>query len=259
MDAPEGFIRIAEPDPALPYLSHSRISRYLFCPEQYRLYYVENLRPRLPSASLEFGSVIHVALAHLFTKGVIPADTFTERWEAIKEKPLRYAYRDSWETLLEKGKRLLELFVDKEMPKIANVKAVEQEFALDISNFDLPFVGVIDLVADVDDTETVVDFKTSSSSYQDHEIELSDQLTAYKLARPAVPRSALCVLVKTKEPRIDWYHAGRNGGRLTEYLSKARLVREDIANGRFYKRSGKWCSQCDFLPICISAQAESGK
>ena len=25
---------------SLPYLSHSRVSRYLHCPEQYRLYYV---------------------------------------------------------------------------------------------------------------------------------------------------------------------------------------------------------------------------
>jgi hypothetical protein len=34
----------------VPHLSHSRISRYLLCPEQYRLYYVENLRPRHYSA-----------------------------------------------------------------------------------------------------------------------------------------------------------------------------------------------------------------
>jgi hypothetical protein len=45
--------------PRGPYLSHSRVSRYLQCPEQYRLYYVENLRPRIPAASLIFGQVIH--------------------------------------------------------------------------------------------------------------------------------------------------------------------------------------------------------
>ena len=28
----------------VPHLSHSRINRYLLCPEQYRLYYVEKLR-----------------------------------------------------------------------------------------------------------------------------------------------------------------------------------------------------------------------
>jgi hypothetical protein len=29
------------------HLSHSQVSRYLLWPEQYRLYYIENLRPRL--------------------------------------------------------------------------------------------------------------------------------------------------------------------------------------------------------------------
>lgn len=37
-----------------PHLSFSRIDRYLRCPEQYRLYYIENLRPKFPSASLLF-------------------------------------------------------------------------------------------------------------------------------------------------------------------------------------------------------------
>ena len=46
-----------------PHLSHSRISRYLHCPEQYRLYYLEGLRPRVPSASLVFGQVVHQALS----------------------------------------------------------------------------------------------------------------------------------------------------------------------------------------------------
>jgi hypothetical protein len=45
-----------------PHLSHSRINRYLLCPEQYRLYYVEKLKPRMYSASLVFGQVVHQAL-----------------------------------------------------------------------------------------------------------------------------------------------------------------------------------------------------
>jgi hypothetical protein len=47
----------------LPFLSHSRVNRYLLCPEQYRLYYIEKLRPKRPAASLVFGQVMHGALA----------------------------------------------------------------------------------------------------------------------------------------------------------------------------------------------------
>lgn len=57
--------------PSTPSLSFSRINRYLTCPEQYRLYYVERLRPRLDNASLVFGTVIHLAIADFFRTGEI--------------------------------------------------------------------------------------------------------------------------------------------------------------------------------------------
>jgi len=36
-------------DGLLPFLSFSRIDKYLTCPEKYRLYYVERLRPLIPT------------------------------------------------------------------------------------------------------------------------------------------------------------------------------------------------------------------
>ena len=64
-------------------------------------------------------------------------------------------------------------------------------------------------------------------------------------------QTAFCVLVKTKEPKIEWHVAGRSGEDLTEFLVKADIVGHDIAAGRFYKRSGKWFSWCDYLPVCV--------
>jgi len=61
----------------------------------------------------------------------------------------------------------------------------------------------------------------------------------------------LCVLVKTKEPRIEWHFAKRSADALAEYLAKVRLVSEDIAAGKFYKRPGKHCGYCDFLAVCL--------
>ncbi len=56
------------------------------------------------------------------------------------------------------------------MKRIGNVKAAEKTFELRITSLDLPVVGIIDLLADVDGKRTVIDFKTSSSAYQDHEV-----------------------------------------------------------------------------------------
>jgi PD-(D/E)XK nuclease superfamily protein len=103
----------------------------------------------------------------------------------------------------------------------------------------------------------VIDFKTAGSDYEDHEADLSDQLTAYALAEPDADQVALCVLVKTKEPRIEWHFAKRGADTLAEYLKKLQLVSGDIAAGKFYKRSGKHCSYCDFLPMCLGDEKKT--
>ncbi len=234
-----------------PHLSYSRINKYLTCPEQYRLYYVEKLRPKVDSAGLVFGALIHVALAELFRSGVDPVETFSREWQNLKNVELRYNKRESWEDLKEKGGNLLTKFIREELPRIQKVLSVEKKFDLSITSLNLPFVGIVDLVADVDGGKTVVDFKTSASGYEDYEVVLSDQLTAYWLADPEAQKVALCVLIKTTEPRIEWHFAERNANGLAEYLDKVRVVSEDIAAAKFYKRPGKHCGYCDFLPVCL--------
>ena len=123
----------------VPHLSHSRISRYLLCPEQYRLYYIENLRPRFYSANLAFGQAVHQALAALFKTGADPADTFAALWNDARQFDLRYGARDSWEKLNETGKSLLGLFELAELPRIGKVAASEKVFELGITAIDEPF------------------------------------------------------------------------------------------------------------------------
>ncbi|GMV90902.1 MAG: hypothetical protein AMXMBFR82_06800 [Candidatus Hydrogenedentota bacterium] len=249
----DDFVQVAEPDATLPYLSHSRVDRYLRCPEQYRLYYVENLRPAVKAASLEFGQAIHHSLARFYQNQENPIDVFLEIWEGWREEELRYAFRESWEKLRERGQGLLAQFLMKQQPSLSCIEASEERFELSISNLDVSFVGVIDLVARVDGVVSVIDFKTSSSAYQDHEVELSDQLTAYQLAKPEAQQSVFCVFVKTKEPRIDWYYARRRPEQLTEYLEKVGQVGKLIQQQVFFKRPGKWCAYCDYLPICVGS------
>ncbi|GMW03104.1 MAG: hypothetical protein AMXMBFR84_42400 [Candidatus Hydrogenedentota bacterium] len=235
----------------LPYLSHSRVNRYLLCPEQYRLYYIEGLRPRISSASLEFGHCIHHALAGLFQSEKDPISLFLETWDTLKDVPLQYSRQETWDKLRERGQMLLSKFVLEEHWRISCVEASERPFELEVSSLETPLVGIIDLVARVEGVVSVVDFKTSGSAYQDHESALSDQLTAYQIAVPHAKQCVFCVFVKTKEPRIEWHYSTRIGRDLMDYLTKVGLVGRQIAAGQFYKRPGKWCAQCDFLPVCL--------
>lgn len=239
------------PNKQAPHLSHSRVAKYLLCPEQYRLYYVENLYPRCPSANLAFGQAIHQALAAGLADGGKPEAVFAEIWARMRDTPLTYSTRDSWEKLQTGGTTMLRKFMAEERGKIGAIHAIEKPFQLDITSLDLPFVGIIDLVAEVERKRTVVDFKTAATAYEGHEVALADQLTAYQLAEPESVNSAFLVFVKTKEPRIDWYPTTRTPAQFTEYLAKVGFVGREIAAGHFYRRPGKWCSWCDYLPVCL--------
>lgn len=234
-----------------PYLSYSRIQRYLTCPEQYRLHYVEKLRSRYESASLVFGSIVHRALAALFRDGEDPVEVFGKEWRGVAELDLRYSSRDSWDRLDAIGRRLLEKFLRDERPRIQEVLAVEEPFRLGLTNLSEPFLGVLDLVARLNGSRTLIEFKTASADYEPHEIALWDQLTAYALVRSDVERLAICVLIKTKEPRISWHFAERGSEQLGEWLDKAAAVSTHINEQVFYKRPGRWCRQCEFLPVCL--------
>jgi len=234
-----------------PHLSYSRIERYLRCPEQYRLYYVEKLRARVESASLVFGAVMHLALAEFFRHSDDPVVVFREEWQALRSVELRYSRKDSWQTLYDKGERLLQKFCREESQRIGTVLSVEKVFELGLSNLNLPFIGIIDLIAEMERKRTLVEFKTAVADFEDYEITLLDQLSAYHLAEPDVERVAVCVFVKSKEPRIEWHIAQRTPEQVMEYLEKAELVARQIAQGNFYKRPGKLCRQCEFLPVCV--------
>lgn len=237
-----------------PHLSHSQIARYLLCPEQYRLWYIEHLRPKTPSSSLVFGQLIHQAIAEFFSKKADPVSNFEKAWAMIKSIPLAYKERETWESLQTAGRGILEKFVREELPKFSSVRAIEKVFHLRITSIDLPLTGIIDLVAVVEDREMIVDWKTAGAAYGSHQAALSDQLTLYQLAEPSVESLALCVLVKTKTPKIEWFKTRRTPAELAEFLVKAGYVARDIQAGRFFKRPGMHCSWCDFLPICLGDQ-----
>jgi CRISPR/Cas system-associated exonuclease Cas4 (RecB family) len=242
-----------------PHLSHSRVSRFLTCPEQYRLYYIEGLRPKVPPAALAFGQIVHQSLAELLQKKSDPVKCFSDSWAMVKGIPLGFNQRESWEKLKASGEGLLAKFASEELPKLDGIAAVERSFSLKITSLDLPFVGVIDLVAKLDGKRTVADWKTAGSAPDGHEAAMSDQLTAYMLAEPEAEQLALCVLVKTKEPQIEWHRVTRTADQLSEYLAKVGYVAREIAAGRFYKRPGFWCAWCDYLPVCVGDKRKAAE
>jgi len=238
------------PPDLLPHLSHSRLQKYITCPEQYRLYYFERLRPKQEAAARVFGAVMHLALAEYFRTERDPLLTFGEEWGACQKFELRYSQHESWQKLSAIGEALLQKFLAQEARKFEQVFAVEAKFHIGASNLAAPLVGTLDLVAVVEGKKTLVEFKTGVNDWGEHDVLLSDQLTVYRLAEPDVEQTAICVFVKKRTPEIVWHFTERTPEQQVEYLRKMEMVAQQITQRVFYKRVGFWCRQCEFLPIC---------
>lgn len=39
-------------------------------------------------------------------------------------------------------------------------------------------------------------------------------------------------------------------------LAKVEYIAGEITAGHFYQRPGRWCSYCDFLPVCLGDEGE---
>ena len=238
-------------------LSHSKVYRYDFCPRAYRHYYVDRWKPKLKKPALLFGEAVDGSITAFFKTGSDPVTVFETAWLALKESPIEWGKRKSWEGLLDTGKKLLERFVAEEAVRFTDVVPGNVQRRLTAEQDGLSMVGYPDFYGRVDGLLTLVDFKTAQSSYNSDEVQLNEQLTAYWWLLLAnglpVERVAFCVLLKLKEPRIEWHFAVRSQEEIAEYQDKLRLLSADIERGRFPKKSsscGQW-GGCEYLPLCL--------
>jgi putative RecB family exonuclease len=240
------------------HLSYSRISKHSQCPFSYKCQYIDGWKPVKEPANLKYGSAIHAGIERFLTQGEMPVDAFQEEWLKSKDLDLDYGSKESWDSLNQSGIALMELFQAEHMPRFGQVYAVEHKFFIPFSE-SYDFLGFMDCVAEVDGIWTIVDFKTASRSYDESQVLLDDQLTTYAMAARTlgieVERVAFMTLIKTKVPKIEWHFATRSDEQIEEFKSKARFVADDIARGRYEKRSGMHCSWCSYLPICSGNEA----
>ena len=165
------------------------------------------------------------------------------------------AHRESWQKLKETGQALLAKFVAEELPRIGEGERLRRKaFELGITGLDAPFVGVIDLVAELDGKrDRGRTSRPPAQAMRTTRLQLSDQLTAYQLAEPDAEQMALCVLVKTKEPKIEWHMSERNPDDLMDYLAKAGYVAREI-DARALLQAARHVVLVVRLPAGVSAR-----
>lgn len=269
------------------YLTSSMVSSYDDCPAAYKFWYIDRLRPNQRKAVLEFGSVIHKGVEALFAGAERPEMFFLAAWEVIKgDENFKYAQYWNWEKFRDIGLKMFPLLSEGVGKR--NVRVIahpEKKLRVVFTKPPIVLQGWLDVIVEMDipvedlgyahpDAKQAItgaivvpDVKTSAGSYDPGLVFVDEQLTFYALLAEqslglSVDYVGFIVLVKTKEPRVEWHYAKRTEEDFKELAWKAYRTNSRIESGEFPKRSFKTFSCpsfCDFYPLCVRGDAAMGQ
>jgi putative RecB family exonuclease len=244
-------------------LSVSQVQTYLGCALKYRFQYVERIPKPWRAAAIAFGSSIHAAV-EAFWRGRMDGkacgvdavlSTFEADWYAQNVEPLVFSERDSKESLVEKGRTMLRIYV--EAADGIQPSAVEERFALELADpktgedLEVTLHGVIDLI---EKDGTIVELKTANRALEDGALDRHLQLSTYALAmfllRGTLPKLRLDQLLKTKVPRLERYETSRTLEDLTWTGRLLKGVAGAIDAGHFFPNPSWRCSECEYFAHC---------
>jgi putative RecB family exonuclease len=244
-------------------LSFSQIQTYLGCPLKYRFQYVDKIPRPWRAAAMAFGSSVHAAVEWFHKErlaGRSPELTqvlkvFDADWYAQNVEPLVFSERESKDSLAEKGRAMLQLYVEATDHK--QVTFVEQWFELDLADpetgevLDVKLRGVFDLLEEGD---TLVDLKTAGRTLEagglERHLQLSTYALVYFLLTERIPRLRLDMLLKTAKPRLERHPTTRT---IEDLGWTARLIREvalAIETEHFFPNPSWRCTECEYFAHC---------
>ncbi len=186
------------------HLSASSVGMYLRCAKQFEFRYVEGLK-NPPEIVMIEGSCAHTAYEknnnhkikhgtdmHNQTMFELFADEFIDNTKNI---PKHFWDDDDTDTIINRHKQLIEMYLDKFAPDIHPIHA-ERKFRIKIN--DIPILGFIDL----EENNRLSDYKTSKRKKSRTEALNSLQLALYSIARKktCVRFISLC---KTAAPKVE--------------------------------------------------------
>ncbi len=244
-------------------ISVSQVQSYLACPLKYRFQYVDKVPRPWRAAAMAFGSSVHAAVEWFHKERLAGRSAeltevlkvFDADWYAQNVEPLVFSERESREGLAEKGRAMLQLYV--ESTNGVKPAAVEQPFELDLADpetgelLEVRLRGVIDLIEEGD---VLVDLKTAGRTLEAGGLERHLQLSTYALAflllRGQVPKLRLDMLLKTVKPRLERHETTRT---VEDLGWTARLIREvslAIQTEHFVPSPSWRCSECEYFAHC---------
>lgn len=185
--------------------SYSQLSTALSCQQLYTYLYIDKLKvEEKESLALHFGTALHSALNALL-EGSDGNAAFTAYWDSVANMDFESG-RHNHANLSDMG----HIFIDRfQKLHLKNYKLLHGETRLfGSSPTGIQLEGTPDAIAEYKGKLSLIDFKTSSSRYQDGRVEASDQLRLYAyLAQQhygiKIEQLVYVVFIKQKEPSIQ--------------------------------------------------------
>jgi CRISPR/Cas system-associated exonuclease Cas4 (RecB family) len=237
--------------------SYTQISHYLTCPRRYRHRYLDGWKEKDTRASMLFGRVFEQALAALFLHQD-PAAVLFQEWSAHQNSPIKYGSNDSWEHMLRQGIQLLERFVQDDRIRIPQPRRNLQVKFMRPFSGNNDFVAYIDAIGQLDGKRCLLEWKTSSSRYQEEPqglVSLDPQLVCYSWVT-GISDVAQVVFVRKRLVEVQYLCTTITEEQRDEFGRLVENTIEQIEAGKFLPHSGirfpqNPCTSCSYVGLCL--------
>jgi len=160
-------------------ISYSRMNAYLFCPNKYRLIYINNLYIPV-NADISFGQTIHKTLEKYHSLGGKTSEALFESYDACWQNDGFTSPQQSFE-YYERGKKLLENYFASFEKSAAKILYTEKSFDTNIGKY--KFVGIIDRIDETPEgLREITDYKTHINIWEQERVDKDLQLSLYAYA-----------------------------------------------------------------------------
>jgi hypothetical protein len=237
--------------------SYTQISQYLACPRRYKYRYLEGWKERDSRAGMLFGRAFEQALAAYFRREDSAAVLFRE-WAVHRDSHLDYSKGASWDCMLQQGIQLLDRFAQEDRVRIRQPRRnLQVKFERRTSPGN-DFVAYVDAIGQVDGARCLVEWKTSSSRYQEEPdglLGLDPQLICYSWIT-GMSDVAQVVFVRKRLVEIQYFHTTITDVQRQDFGRLVEDTIQRIESAQFLPHSGirfpqNPCTSCPYLGLCL--------
>ena len=241
--------------------SYTQINQYLACARGYRYRYLEGWKEKDTRANLVFGRVFEQALSAYF-RHQDSAQRLHDEWARFRGVELDYGRGDTSDTMLTQGITMLERFCQDNRVRIVDPAASLQVKVSRPISPTSDFVSYIDAIGELDGTQCLIEWKTTSSRYPEEPsglFALDPQLVCYSWMT-GISQAAMVVFVRKRMPEIQYLHTIISDEQRREYGELVKQSIEQIEAARFLPRSGvrfpnNGCVTCPYIGLCLCQPA----